>query len=248
MSQATPFSDFIVFVDESGTAVLENPDPTFPVFVLNCVLVRKTEYAQRIAPSTQQLKFDFVGHDQLVLHERDIRRQQNDFAFLRLDETQRGRFIERINAIVREAPMDVAAAVINKVRLAAKYADPWSPYELGLHFCMETLLSRLKFPKQEGSIVHVLFESRGRTEDKELELKFRRIVNNEAQWGWKAPDFTVMRWEPLFIEKKSNSPGLQLADLMARPIGLKCLRPTQPNRAYDHLRPKLAFGGMKQFP
>ena len=75
------FSDFIVFADESGTPVLDNPDPTFPVFVLNCVLIAKDAYARRLVPSMQTLKFETVGHDQLILHERDIRRQQNDFAF-----------------------------------------------------------------------------------------------------------------------------------------------------------------------
>jgi hypothetical protein len=35
---------------------------------------------------------------------------------------------------------------------------------------------------------------------------------------------------------------------MARPIGLKALRPTQENRAFDILRPKLAHGGLKSFP
>jgi hypothetical protein len=39
-----------------------------------------------------------------------------------------------------------------------------------------------------------------------------------------------------------------LADLMARPIGLKVLRPAQENRAFDVSRPKLANGGMKSFP
>jgi hypothetical protein len=57
-----------------------------------------------------------------------------------------------------------------------------------------------------------------------------------------------MEWEPVFVDKKSNSSGLQLADLMARPIGLKVLRPMQDNRAFDVLRPKLAHGGMKSFP
>ena len=42
------FSDFIIFADESGSPVLEGPDPTFPVFVLNCVLVSKVDYADRI--------------------------------------------------------------------------------------------------------------------------------------------------------------------------------------------------------
>lgn len=244
----TAFSDFIVFADESGSPVLEGPDPTFPVFVLNCVLVSKATYAEHIVPQLQTVKFDFVGHDQIVLHERDIRRQQKDFAFLQVDRAVREAFLERINSVVANADIDVIAAVIDKVRLAQKYATPWSPYEIALHFCMETLLSRLRKLDQVGRLVHVIFESRGKREDAELELHFRRIAANQANWGYKQPDFRSLEWEPVFVDKKSNSSGLQLADLMARPIGLKALRPTQENRAFDVLRPKLAYGGMKSFP
>ncbi|MBP7815722.1 MAG: DUF3800 domain-containing protein [Phenylobacterium sp.] len=142
----------------------------------------------------------------------------------------------------------VAAAVIHKVRLAQKYAHPWSPYEIGLQFCLETLLDRLVALGQTGRLVHVLFEARGRREDRELELFFRRVASNQANWGYRQPDFTQLQWEPLFVDKRSNSSGLQLADLMARPIGLKVLRPLQPNRAFEVLQPKLIHGGLKIFP
>ena len=36
-----------------------------------------------------------------------------------------------------------------------------------------------------------------------------------------------------FAEKSANVPGLQLADLCARPIGIKILRPDAKNRAFD---------------
>lgn len=242
------FSDYIVFADESGTPVLENPDPTFPVFVLNCVLVAKDVYCRDVVPKIQRLKFDSVGHDQLILHERDIRRQQNGFAFLQVSPRARDAFIERINDLVSDVDVTLVAAVIDKVRLARKYSSPWSPYQIALHFCMETILSRMLELGQQGRKVHVVFESRGRSEDRELELYFRRITSNQANWGAKTLDFTAVEWEPLFTSKASNSTGLQLADLMARPIALKMLRPSQSNRAFDILRPKLRYGGLKYFP
>jgi hypothetical protein len=39
-------------------------------------------------------------------------------------------------------------------------------------------------------------------------------------------------FELVFADKKSNSTGLQLADLIARPIGLHVLKPEQENRAF----------------
>lgn len=58
------------------------------------------------------------------------------------------------------------------------------------------------------------------------------------------------------IPKSSNSTGLQMADLVARPVGIKVLRPEQPNRAYDIVAPKFRRSpegevrgwGLKIFP
>ena len=63
-------------------------------------------------------------------------------------------------------------------------------------------------------------------------------------------------FELVMIPKASNSTGLQLADLIARPVGIKVLRPDQPNRAYDIVAGKFRRGpageikgwGLKVFP
>ena len=75
------FSQYIVYADESGSPVLGADAKDFPVFVLVFLIVKKTHYIQEVVPRIQQLKFDFVGHDQLILHERDIRRQSGAFCF-----------------------------------------------------------------------------------------------------------------------------------------------------------------------
>ncbi len=237
-----------MFADESGSPVLDGADPSFPVFVLACVLVRKNAYSDQIVPLLQRMKFEFVGHDQLIFHERDIRRQQKSFAFLQTDAELRERFLAGVNAFVAAAPIEVFAGVIHKDRLKAKYAHPWSPYELSLYFCMERLLGRLRLSDQGGRLVHVVFESRGKKEDAELELTFRRIANNQQHWGYRRVDFSVVQWEPLFVPKSCNSSGLQLADLFARPIGLRHVAPEQANRAYEVIVRKFGPGGLKAFP
>ena len=58
------------------------------------------------------------------------------------------------------------------------------------------------------------------------------------------------------IDKKCNSIGLQLADLVARPIGIKQLRPEQDNRAFQTINNKIRKSpkgdikgwGLKMFP
>lgn len=42
-------------------------------------------------------------------------------------------------------------------------------------------------------------------------------------------------FEPISAEKDANHCGLQLAGLVARPIGRHMMRPEQANRAYERL-------------
>jgi len=89
-----------------------------------------------------------------------------------------------------------------------------------------------------------IFESRGRKEDRELELEFRRIAANDSGSGsgpgrW---DFSLFEFQTVFVLKAAKSVGLQLADLTERPIALSQLRPDQLNRAFEIVRPKI--GGL----
>lgn len=83
-------------------------------------------------------------------------------------------------------------------------------------------------------------ECRGKKEDIDLELEFRRICDGENALGQELP-FSVK-----FANKQVNSAGLQLSDLVARPIGLHILRPEQPNRAFDVLRSKFYCEGGRE--
>ena len=144
--------------------------------------MEKSAYQQQIVPDIQRLKFDFTGHDQIVLHERDIRRQSGAFAFLQVDDNVRAAFLDRVNDLVDASPSQVMATVVDKTRLKERYVAPWSPYDIALHLCMERILEYLLERNQADRLVHVVFESRGAREDAELELRFRRIANNEGQW------------------------------------------------------------------
>ena len=46
----------------------------------------------------------------------------------------------------------------------------------------------------------------------------------------------------VFADKKTNSTGLQIADLTAYPIGRHHLNPTQPNRAFGVVSAKFRRG------
>lgn len=240
------FSDFIVYADESGDHGMVNIDPQYPMFALTFCVMRKDAYTAEIVPAMQGFKFGIWGHDTVVLHEHEIRKSTGPFGVLRTDRTLRTRFMDELNALIETAPMTIFASVIDKAKHRDKYANPWNPYEIALHFCMERLHILMTAEKQHGKTVHVVFESRGPKEDKELELEFRRIAGNDSHWGYRRHDFSRFDFQPVFIPKAANASGLQLADLTARPIALSRLRPDQPNRAFEIIRPKL--GGLKCFP
>jgi hypothetical protein len=92
MAADAEFSDYIIYADESGDHGLVQFSPDFPIFVLAFALIPKRAYVGSIVPSLQQMKMDFFGHDQVVFHERDIRRQLAPFGFLRTDPDLRQRF------------------------------------------------------------------------------------------------------------------------------------------------------------
>lgn len=240
-------SDFIVYVDESGSPNLNADREDFPIFVLVFVMVRKGHYIDHLVPAVQRLKFDFLGHDQIVLHEREIRRQSDAFTFLRAGADRRATFLDRINAIVADADIKIACAIIDKRRLTERYTDPWDPYGLALTFCMEKIAR--EHPRTNGQrALNVIFEARGGPEDRELELEFRRIAGGDPRIGRPEPRVGELVWNPIFAPKASNSTGLQLADLAARPLGLAHLRPKQTNRAAEILQRKMIFPHPKVFP
>src|SRR5216683_621493 len=53
------FSDYIIYVDESGDHSLTSINPQHPVFVLAFCIFEKRAYYETIVPAVQRLKFDF---------------------------------------------------------------------------------------------------------------------------------------------------------------------------------------------
>jgi hypothetical protein len=243
---ASPFSDFIIFADETGDHGLVSIDEQFPVFALVFCILRKDDYVDTIVPGMQRLKMAVWGHDQIIFHEHDIRKEKGPFGLLRTDPGLRAWFMDELSRLMAAAPMQLVVSIIDKKRLTQKYCNPYNPYEIAMLFCMERTLGYLRGQGQTGKRVTVAFESRGKREDAELELEFRRICDNQGNWGYKQTNFQEIAFEHLFVDKKSNATGLQLADLVARLLALRYLRPTQPNRAAEIIQDKVLF--RKHFP
>lgn len=254
------FSDYIVYVDESGDHSLTSIDENFPIFCLAFCIFRKDECARTAVPLLHEFKFRWFGHDSHVLHESDIVKRRFPYSFLQYDAIRES-FMADLSGVLEATPMTVIAAVIRKERLTRRYSSPENPYQLALLFCLEKAFEFLQANGEGAGSCHVICESRsprekpGRgKEDLELELEFRRIVAGDhylQRRGSEMPCFEIQ-----FVPKLANSCGLQLADLIARPIGLRILRGHQPNRAFEIIQRKIWRGpdgqsswyGLKVFP
>ncbi|MEY4269543.1 MAG: hypothetical protein RLZZ58_759 [Pseudomonadota bacterium] len=241
------FSDYIVFIDESGSPVLDPLDPEYPIFVLAFCVVHKEHYADTIQPAFKRLKFKYFGHDMVALHAHAIRKPRGEYAFLQ-DAALRQCFMDDLNRIMVESEFSLIAHVIDKAALKQRYAKPFSPYDIALRMNMEQLSVFLSTNGPAGRLCHLIAESRGRKEDDQLELEFRRVMDPAEGWGL-AEKFS-MSATPMqlrFVEKKINSAGLQIADLAAHPIGRNMIKPEQLNRAFDLVRSKI-FRQIWRFP
>lgn len=230
MNAVSAFSDYIVYVDESGDHSLTSIDDQYPVFVLSFCIFHKEVYTTQVASEVRRLKFQTFGHDMVVLHEHDIRKKTGPFS--RLGKEEREAFMAALTGIMEAADFTLLAVVIDKRKLTRRYINPAHPYHLAMEFGLERLDRLMSARGQQGRLTHVICEARGAEEDRELELQFRRICDG-ANRDRRAYPFQIM-----ICDKKTNSEGLQLADLTARPVGLSVLRPDQPNRAMDVLRGK----------
>lgn len=242
-------SDFIVFADESGDHGLAKINPVYPVFVLSFCIFAKTDYVETVCPLLQRFKLRWWPHDGVVLHSLRIRRKELPFIFLKsLDK--RERFMADLTETLSSCPFTLIAAVIDKVRLRERDRQPENPYSLALRSCLERAHDFLRHRGQLRRETSFLFECRGKREDAELELVFRRLCDGEGGRR-RMPKFSIE-----FFDKKANLLGLQIADLVSTPIGQHVSRPEVRNRAFETIQQKFwtpsagdAMGwGLQVFP
>ena len=233
------FSDYIIYVDESGDHSLTTINREFPAFCLSFCVIRKIEYISKVVPKIQELKFKYWGHDAVILHEREIKKQRDNFSWLMAYPNLQKTFFEDLHKAISESPIHLIGSVIKKIPFAEEYSNLYNPYDVALLMCLEDLHEFLMSKGQKGKKVHVVFESRGKNENNDLRHAFQRITGGADFFRVSKVMFNDISYAANCAKKAVNSAGLQIADLTARPIALKSLRPDQKNRTYRVLEDKL---------
>ena len=239
----------IVYLDETGDHSLEKQDDNFPIFVLTMVVCDVEIYTNEILSIVYRLKFDYFGHEGVIIHSREIRKAHKNFSFLQ-NSNLRQPFYERINQIMTDSKFELIVSVIKKQEHKQKYREhAENPYDLALTFSMERLLNLLE--KEDENSVYIVAEARGKKEDAELEQSFLRIISYGTSFC-SADRFKRVNFQLRFIPKQMNIVGTQLADLAGYPIARKILNSDKENQAYEIIRNKFYQNGnvhgLKIFP
>lgn len=237
--------DYIIYADESGDHSMEELYKDYPVFVLALCIFKVQEYTSEVVKRIKNFKFSFWGHDLVVLHSAKIRKQIEEFSFLQ-NQNRRQFFIEQLNNAIHESPFTVISTGIDKRLLKEKYSQPTNPYELSLEYCLERVYKFLKENGQLGKLTHLILESRMHKENTDLEFAYEKIIEKNKRMQ------NLFPLKLLFAEKKTNNIGLQIADLVAYPIGKSLLNGKNP--AFEiiknkfHKFPDYQGKGLKIFP
>lgn len=134
-----PFSDYIVYVDESGDHSLTHIDPNYPVFVLAFCVFHKRYYSETVVPALEQFKFKHFGHDIVVLHEHEIRKEKGAFNIFRGAE-EREAFQAELGGLIDDSKFVLIACVIDKKAMQRHSGDGAdNPYHYALRYGLERL-------------------------------------------------------------------------------------------------------------
>ncbi len=240
-------SEYIVYADESGDHSMDDVNKLYPVFVLAFCIFSKKAYLEEVIKYIKGFKFAFWGHDLTVLHSSKLRKRLDDFQFLH-DQIIRADFINELNNVIGRSSFEIIAMAIDKRHLQEGTLPACNPYELSLEHCIEEIYQFLRGNNQCHKLTHIIIESRGKKEDDELQIVFQRIVakNDDLQ--------AIYPLRLCFADKKTNSVGLQIADLVAYPIVRFLINPEQENPAFKiiekkfRMYPEYQGNGFKVFP
>ncbi|MGE5944077.1 MAG: DUF3800 domain-containing protein [Flavobacteriales bacterium] len=243
---------YFVFIDETGEANIDNPDPRYNVFVLCGILFREDHY-NAFDLALKELKVKHFGSDEVVLHSYTMRKNNGVFKIFQ-DKQKLLNFYKDIEVIFKNHEYYVISSIVDKVKYKEKYPSKNHAYEDSLTFLCERAMSCIP-NGQKNQALHFCLEKRGNKKDRDLKKLYTRILRFGTDYK-STSDFKVCHPNLFFRGKNQNINGLQFADLCAYPIARKILSPKNPQPTYDLFENKIYCNwlgtkkgyGLKFFP
>lgn len=230
-----------VFLDECGAHELRSSDP-YRVFVLSAVIISDKD-DRAIDMAWKDFKVRFLGDPNTVVHEPDVRNRLGPF-----DEPDRQQKLDEMRRTFAALPFAIVTVIVHRDDYLHDFglgpidsSLPSHIYWMALDFLMERVAMALD-GQFKGATARFVAEARGPLEDTQLQYEYARVLIQGTSYmrpGWFRQ---VLPPGVAFEPKGTNSTGLQLADLVARPVGDKVLDQQANPYLWDELRVKMCPG------
>lgn len=115
-------SEYIAFLDECGDHTLELIDRDFPLFLLATVVIKRSDYAERVIPAIARLKLKYWVHEGVNLHSRDIRKSKGPFGFLLVPHL-RSAFLAELSELMEALPYQLFVSAVRKDQHRSRYGS-----------------------------------------------------------------------------------------------------------------------------
>jgi len=232
-----------VFLDECGSHSLQAQE-SLKVFCLTAVIIRDSRYAN-VDAQWKGMKARYLLPDgpDTIVHEPDVRHEQGAFR-----EPRRAEKLTAMTSTIASLDFTALAVVVHREDYAhdvgigpLDISLPAHIYLMALDFIMERIVIALD-GELNGAVAHVIAESRGPREDALLQYEFARLHLDGTSYI--APGWFRQSLLPgiSFQGKEVNNTGLQLADLLARPIAEKVSNKRRKPYMWAEARDKLCQG------
>ena len=108
---------------------MQSIDENYPIFVLALCVFHKRHYSEAIVPALEKFKFNYFGHDQVVLHENEIRKEKGSFNIFR-GKGEKDKFIDGLTEIIKFSNFILISSIIDKRSLAKQGEVKGNPYHI----------------------------------------------------------------------------------------------------------------------
>ncbi len=242
----------LVFIDESGDHNLDllNSDNQYDVFVLVAICFKNQESYSNFDDEFKSLEKTFFGTDQFILHTSEITRPNKSKNELNLKFNKlsfRQEFYAAINNIIERTDFVVIPRAIDKTKFVDRYNDiAPDPYL----FSFDYILNRIFFDTSRSSKIMIYPEARCPAENQRLITLYERLSKIGTKFiSAKEIRNRITKFE--LISKSQNFSGLELADLIASPIGRHIIgkKPRLGHEvSYSVIEKKFRKGKLEIFP
>jgi hypothetical protein len=192
------------------------------VFVLSAVIIRDSDSGE-VDRVWKDFKARALGSPDVIVHEPDVRKADEPFY------SHRTYKLAEMRRTIAALPFTVVTVVVHRDDYLQDYglgpidsSPPAHIYWMALDFLMERVAMALDI-QFKGASARIVAEARNPLQDTELQYEYARLLIHGTSYIWGGWFRRTFPPGVTFEPKVTNSTGLQLADLTARPVGVKVL-------------------------